>query len=95
MIEKPDRLGELTWASLDSASRARRTVEAAPLPDAVPVHPADALDVRGTAAPEARRRPPGRRHWAEEIKACRLHPHEREAVFEAGPQEAVPEPPSV
>jgi peptide/nickel transport system ATP-binding protein len=34
-------------------------------------------------------------HWAEEIKAGRLQPHEREAVFEAGPQEAVPEPPPV
>jgi peptide/nickel transport system ATP-binding protein len=34
-------------------------------------------------------------HWAEEIKAGQLQPHEREAVFEAGPQEAVPEPPPV
>jgi peptide/nickel transport system ATP-binding protein len=34
-------------------------------------------------------------HWAEDIKAGRLQPHEREAVFEAGPQEAVPEPPPV
>jgi peptide/nickel transport system ATP-binding protein len=34
-------------------------------------------------------------HWAEEIKAGRLQPHEREAVFEAGPQETVPEPPPV
>ncbi len=34
-------------------------------------------------------------HWAEEIKVGRLQPHEREAVFEAGPQEAVPEPPPV
>jgi peptide/nickel transport system ATP-binding protein len=34
-------------------------------------------------------------HWAEEIRAGRLEPHEREAVFEAGPQEAVLEPPPV
>jgi peptide/nickel transport system ATP-binding protein len=34
-------------------------------------------------------------HWAEEIKAGRLQPHEREAVLEPGPQEAVPEPPPV
>jgi hypothetical protein len=34
-------------------------------------------------------------HWAEEIKASRLRPKERAAVFEAGPQEPVPEPPPV
>ena len=34
-------------------------------------------------------------HWAEEIKAGGIQPREREAVFEAGPQEAVPEPPPV
>jgi hypothetical protein len=32
---------------------------------------------------------------AEEIKAGRLQPKEREAVFDAGPQERVPEPPPV
>jgi peptide/nickel transport system ATP-binding protein len=34
-------------------------------------------------------------HWAEAIKAGAIQPREREAVFEAGPQEAVPEPPPV
>jgi peptide/nickel transport system ATP-binding protein len=34
-------------------------------------------------------------HWAEEIKAGAIQPREREAVFEAGPQEAVLEPPPV
>src|ERR671936_2136875 len=34
-------------------------------------------------------------HWAEEIKAGRIQPKEREAVFEAGTQEPVPEPPPV
>jgi peptide/nickel transport system ATP-binding protein len=34
-------------------------------------------------------------HWAEEIKAGRIQPKEREAVFEPGMQEAVPEPPPV
>jgi peptide/nickel transport system ATP-binding protein len=34
-------------------------------------------------------------HWAEKIKAGAIQPREREAVFEAGPQEAVPEPPPV
>jgi peptide/nickel transport system ATP-binding protein len=34
-------------------------------------------------------------HWAEEIKAGHLRPREREAVFEAGPAEPVPEPPPV
>ena len=34
-------------------------------------------------------------HWAEDIKAGRLQPKEREAVFEPGVQEAVPEPPPV
>jgi peptide/nickel transport system ATP-binding protein len=32
-------------------------------------------------------------HWAEEIQAGRLKPHEREPVFEPGPQEAAEEPP--
>jgi len=32
-------------------------------------------------------------HWAEDIQAGRLRPHEREPVFEAGPQEPVEEPP--
>jgi peptide/nickel transport system ATP-binding protein len=34
-------------------------------------------------------------HWAEEIKAGQIRPQEREAVFEPGTQEAVPEPPPV
>jgi peptide/nickel transport system ATP-binding protein len=34
-------------------------------------------------------------HWAEQIRAGELKPHEREPVFEAGPQEPVPEPPPV
>jgi peptide/nickel transport system ATP-binding protein len=34
-------------------------------------------------------------HWAEDIKAGRIQPHEVAPVFEAGPQEAVPEPPPV
>jgi oligopeptide/dipeptide ABC transporter ATP-binding protein len=34
-------------------------------------------------------------HWAEEIKAGRIQPKEREAVFEAGTQEPVPELPPV
>ena len=34
-------------------------------------------------------------HWAEEIKAGRIQPKEREAVFEPGVQEAAPEPPPV
>jgi peptide/nickel transport system ATP-binding protein len=34
-------------------------------------------------------------HWAEEIKAGRIQAKEREAVFEPGMQEAVPEPPPV
>ena len=34
-------------------------------------------------------------HWAEEIKAGRLTPQEREAIFEPGPQEPVEEPPPV
>src|SRR4051812_21858428 len=32
-------------------------------------------------------------HWAEEIQAGRITPHEREPVFEPGPQEPVEEPP--
>ena len=32
-------------------------------------------------------------HWAEEIKRGTLYPHEREPVFEPGPQEPVPELP--
>jgi peptide/nickel transport system ATP-binding protein len=34
-------------------------------------------------------------HWAEEIEAGRIAPQEREAVFEPGPAEPVPEPPPV
>jgi peptide/nickel transport system ATP-binding protein len=34
-------------------------------------------------------------HWAEDIKAGRLTPHEVEPVFEPGPQTAPPEPPPV
>ncbi len=34
-------------------------------------------------------------HWAEEIKAGRIKPKEREAIFEPGVQEAAPEPPPV
>ncbi len=34
-------------------------------------------------------------HWAEEIEAGRFAPREREAVFEPGPAEPVPEPPPV
>jgi peptide/nickel transport system ATP-binding protein len=34
-------------------------------------------------------------HWAEQIKAGKLEPRERTPVFEAGPQEPVPEPPPV
>jgi peptide/nickel transport system ATP-binding protein len=34
-------------------------------------------------------------HWAEEIKAGRIQPKEREAVFDPGVQEAAPEPPPV
>jgi peptide/nickel transport system ATP-binding protein len=34
-------------------------------------------------------------HWAEEIKAGRIQPKEREAVFEPGTLEPVPEPPPV
>jgi peptide/nickel transport system ATP-binding protein len=34
-------------------------------------------------------------HWAEDIKAGRLKPREREPVFEPGPQEAPEEPPPV
>jgi peptide/nickel transport system ATP-binding protein len=34
-------------------------------------------------------------HWAEEIKAGRIEPKEREAVFEPGTQEPVAEPPPV
>jgi peptide/nickel transport system ATP-binding protein len=34
-------------------------------------------------------------HWAEEIKAGGIRPKEREAVFDPGLQEAVPEPPPV
>jgi peptide/nickel transport system ATP-binding protein len=32
-------------------------------------------------------------HWAEEIKSGRIRPHEREPVFEPGPQEPEPVPP--
>jgi peptide/nickel transport system ATP-binding protein len=32
-------------------------------------------------------------HWAEEIKSGQIRPHEREPVFEPGPQEPVPELP--
>jgi peptide/nickel transport system ATP-binding protein len=32
-------------------------------------------------------------HWAEEIQAGRLKPHERAPVFEPGPQEPAEEPP--
>jgi peptide/nickel transport system ATP-binding protein len=34
-------------------------------------------------------------HWAEDIKEGRIKPHEREPVFEPGPQEAPEEPPPV
>jgi peptide/nickel transport system ATP-binding protein len=34
-------------------------------------------------------------HWAEDIKAGRIQPHEVAPVFEAGPQAPVPEPPPV
>jgi peptide/nickel transport system ATP-binding protein len=34
-------------------------------------------------------------HWAEDIKAARITPHEVEPVFEPGPQPAPPEPPPV
>jgi peptide/nickel transport system ATP-binding protein len=34
-------------------------------------------------------------HWAEDIKEGRIKPHEREPVFEPGPQEPVEEPPPV
>jgi oligopeptide/dipeptide ABC transporter ATP-binding protein len=34
-------------------------------------------------------------HWAEEIRAGKIQPREREMVFEPGPQEAPPEPPPV
>jgi peptide/nickel transport system ATP-binding protein len=34
-------------------------------------------------------------HWAEDIRAGKIQPREREMVFEAGPQEAEPEPPPV
>jgi peptide/nickel transport system ATP-binding protein len=34
-------------------------------------------------------------HWAEQIKAGEIKPHEREPVFEPGPQEPAYEPPPV
>jgi peptide/nickel transport system ATP-binding protein len=34
-------------------------------------------------------------HWAEDIRAGKIQPQEREAVFEPGPQEAAWEPPPV
>jgi peptide/nickel transport system ATP-binding protein len=34
-------------------------------------------------------------HWAEDIRDGRIKPHEREPVFEPGPQEAAEEPPPV
>ena len=34
-------------------------------------------------------------HWAEEIRAGRIRPKEREAIFEAGPRQAVAAPPPV
>ena len=67
-----------------------------PLPHAVPVRAADALPRRGAAAAQDRRPATSSAcHWAEQIKAGAIKPHEVEAVFDAGLPLRVEEPPLV